>query len=165
VSPNKTITFWGLGCVAVLLAQAPEGCAASDPDLSSARAESAGDTTARDTTPRSALLRSMLVPGWGQWYNRRPLKAGLVFTATCGLAAGTIYQNQLLQDSSAQADRTTMRYRRNTLAIWLLVAVFYGMVDAYVDAHLRDFDTEIQQMAYAVRIAPYRPALAYSLCW
>lgn len=47
----------------------------------------AADTTtgARGRSPRGALLRSVVVPGWGQVYNGQPLKAPVIAAALGGL--------------------------------------------------------------------------------
>jgi len=42
-------------------------------------------------TPGGALRRSLLIPGWGQVYNRQPLKAPVVAGAVVGLAGFAVY--------------------------------------------------------------------------
>ena len=141
--------------------------AASATEEQTLPAEAASDSSAVDTVPRSALLRSMLVPGWGQYYNKRYFKSALIFGASCGLALGTVYKNQQLQRSSTEVERRFYRSQRNTFGIWLLGTILYGMADAYVDAHLRDFDREMQEMAFKLDLEyrSQRPFLVYRIRW
>src|SRR5687767_2088555 len=66
-----------LAALAVALA-APRARAADPP----ARVASPADSAARAAQPKSdpfkVMLRSALVPGWGQLYNHQPLKAAAV---------------------------------------------------------------------------------------
>jgi hypothetical protein len=90
--------------------------------------------------PTSAMLRSMALPGWGQWYNEKKFKAVIFGGAEIGLVADAIVQNQLAARSGNILDREFYRNNRS-LAIWYLgAAILYSMADAYVDAHLFDFD-------------------------
>ena len=135
-------------------------------EAQAAQTEATSDASAVDTTPRSALLRSMLIPGWGQYYNKRYFKSALIFGASCALTAGMIYENQQLQRSSTDVDRRFYREQRNTFGIWLLGTILYGMADAYVDAHLRDFDEEMQEMVLRMELTrSSRPFLVYRILW
>ena len=127
----------------------------------------ASDSSAVDTVPRSALLRSILVPGWGQYYNKRYFKSVLIFGTSCGLALGMVYEHQQLQRSATEAERSFYRSQRNTFAIWLLGTILYGMADAYVDAHLRDFDKEMEEMVLRIDLEcrSQRPFLVYRIPW
>ncbi len=103
------------------------------------------DTTAvRDTTrlpdPRGAMLRSILFPGWGQWYNGKKLKAGLVFAVETGLVANAVYQNSLASRATDERERFVYIDRRNQSLWWLAGAVLLSSLDAYVDAQLAGFD-------------------------
>ena len=125
----------------------------------------ASDSSAVDTVPRSALLRSMLIPGWGQYYNKRIFKSALIFGTSCGLALGMVYENQQLQRCSTEADRSFYRSQRNTFGIWLLGAILYGMADAYVDAHLRNFNSEMGEMVLRVDPLSRSQTLVYRIRW
>jgi hypothetical protein len=66
----------------------PDTTANVPPADSSIAAEDASTPTDRDLpTPGTALRRSLLVPGWGQIYNRDYIKAGLAVGAVGGLTA------------------------------------------------------------------------------
>lgn len=108
----------------------------------------AADTTGTDTTvwkpsPTGAAFRAFIFPGWGQSYNRKPLKAVLIGGIEQGLIFGVYREHQLFRDARRFGnDEAAGLYKeqRNRLA-WLLAAsVIYATVDAFVDAHLYDFD-------------------------
>ena len=108
----------------------------------------APDTTATSTPdstkyiPRSALLRSALLPGWGQFYNKRPLKGLFFGAAALGLLSSAIAENRSLGQAQTPSEHELRADRRNTRFLFLgLVATFAGL-DAYVDAHLDDFTIE-----------------------
>ncbi len=92
-------------------------------------------------SPRGALIRSAVLPGWGQWYNGAKWKTGLVAAGAAGLAANIIIQNRRAADSVTDDERAFYENSRNLT--WWWVAGLYGLTlaDAYVDAHLWHFDT------------------------
>jgi len=53
------------------------------------------DATVADSTrsPSGALRRALLVPGWGQLYNRQPAKVPVVVGALVGAGAFAVYQH------------------------------------------------------------------------
>jgi hypothetical protein len=89
--------------------------------------------------PTGALLRSLIFPGWGQFYNRKYSKAFLFFGGEAGLIATAIHLNQQVvsTDGNLQA---SYRNNRNTANWFLLATIVFSMLDAYVDASLADFD-------------------------
>lgn len=117
--------------------------------------------------PAGALWRSGVIAGWGQFYNKQYIK-GIVL---CGLEALTIYGIIYYADAARYerrefesygipergispdlAEKIAERdyhldlynnYRVNYEShIWLTaLVVVYSMLDAYVDAHLADFET------------------------
>lgn len=98
------------------------------------------DRSVKDSkSPRAAVLRSLFVPGWGQWYNEQKLKALLVFSAECSAVGAAIYWNQHVV-SGPDYYRDDYINWRNEAVWWLVGFVLVSMADAYVDAHLFDFD-------------------------
>lgn len=105
-------------------------------------------------SPTGALWRSFAVPGWGQIYNGKYWKAGGIIAAQ----AGTLYMavdNYVIARRYLREAReaTDEKIKREKLARhedyivetefwgWLFVAALtYSMMDAYVDAHLADWD-------------------------
>ena len=108
----------------------------------------------RHINPTGALLRSAFVPGWGQAYNRKYIKATVFTVGESWLAYG-IYNDWKKADryeknfkSSADPIYQAAEFKRfqdfrdkRNLKMWILAAsIFYSMFDAYVDAQLADFD-------------------------
>lgn len=91
-------------------------------------------------TPNGAMIRSAIFPGWGQWYNKKKFKAVVVFCAETGLLANAIYLNQQLVKSSEYYEREFYINNRNISVWWLVGVTLFSMADAFVDAHLADFD-------------------------
>lgn len=118
--------------------------------------------------PKVATLRSAILPGWGQWYNKKYWKIPIVYGAL-GITAGVFFYNlktykQLRQavvyrlDSDPSNDSLvnpefvnlsteSIRmyrnvFRQNIDYSVLVFLLFWGLnvVDATVDAHLKAFD-------------------------
>lgn len=106
-------------------------------------------------SPTGALLRSLAVPGWGQFYNRKYIKALVVAVGeTYCIVQAVRYWDLADQAWSRYTSDDSYNYlyygdydfyqdRRN-LFLWLSgLAIFLSIVDAYVDAHLAGFDVDI----------------------
>ena len=109
--------------------------------------------------PYGALLRSLAVPGWGQYYNRKYIKGGLV-TLLEGYFIYSLVDRQLkmndyldkragLATDSELYERYKNKYNeakadRDTALWWWLGIKFLSVVDAYVDAHLFQFQEEVE---------------------
>ena len=132
------------------------------------------DSVKSDTTlkpvhdPRKATLRSALIPGWGQAYNKQYWKIPLVY-AIVGIPAGTyVYNNkwykkskfayelrinkdsanfgkidpklQVLSTESLRFYRNEFRRSRDYSVLYTLLAWGLNVVDATVSGHLKEFD-------------------------
>jgi len=145
-------------------------------------------------SPRGALLRSLAIPGWGQFYNRHYFKVPIVYAGMGGLFGTAVYMNRRyklyrhaylyivrenedgspvfpeyredhdklleelgfppessLSDTEIESRRSRLapgfrsnrdKLRRNRDLLFIGVGLFYGLtvLDAYVSAHLLDFD-------------------------
>ncbi len=106
-------------------------------------------------SPSGAWLRSIACPGWGQLYNESPYKAAMFFGGACTVT-GIILWNQS-KYSNADGRYTAMslddplrertyrerefyRDQRDVAGLWLIGVYVLSAVDAYVGAHLFDFD-------------------------
>lgn len=85
-------------------------------------------------SPSGALLRSTVFPGWGQYYNRKPVKGIILMLLEAGLLTGLLLERE-------QPPLTGLTPAGGRLLYGLIGVHIYGMTDAYVDAHLADFDT------------------------
>lgn len=120
--------------------------------------------------PRKATIRSAILPGWGQLYNKKYWKAPLVWGAlgtTAGIYIYNVKNYRLLKDAyiylsdndqtndgqvdprfrnlSKEAIRSYRNsFRQNVDYSVLFFFVFWGLnvVDATVDAHLKSFDVD-----------------------
>jgi len=130
----------------------------------------------RKHIPRKATIRSAIIPGWGQIYNKKAWKVPIVYTAI-GIPVGTFFYNKSWYQKTSEAAKmlgseppdtanymnrvdpelyvffTTPNslgallnyrneFRRNMDYSILIALIMWGLniVDATVDAHLRDFD-------------------------
>lgn len=100
--------------------------------------------------PTSALFRSLLVPGWGQMANGKPVKA-LLFAGLQGWCIGAVvhYGNSAsnfkdeYEASTVTGNRNQYyamykdrRQERNKYLFFLGLTTLVSVFDAYVDAHL-----------------------------
>jgi hypothetical protein len=126
-----------------------------------------GDTARiRKPNPTGALVRSVVVPGWGQFYNKKYIKASVFFIGQGYLIYGIAsdWRNtdkhekgfKTSDDPAVKAAEFSLytKYRdRRNIKMWIMTAtIFYSMFDAYVDAHLADFDET--DKAYEVFLTP-----------
>lgn len=118
--------------------------------------------------PKIATLRSAILPGWGQVYNRKYWKIPIIYGAL-GVTAGVFFYNlktyKLLRKAVALRSDTILsndnqvdpqflnlstesireyrnEFRQNIDYSVLFFLIFWGLnvVDATVDAHLKAFD-------------------------
>jgi hypothetical protein len=133
--------------------------------------KTASDTTkkiAEEHSPRKATIRSAIIPGWGQAYNKKYWKIPIVYGAL-GTAAGFFiynrkeyidardaYRNKLDNDATNDhlikpkfqpIDPEAVRQYRIAVRQYvdysvLIFAVLWGLnvVDATVDGHLKSFE-------------------------
>ena len=94
-------------------------------------AEADADTTAVPS-PRGAMVRSLVLPGWGQFYNRRKVKGVVIAAAEVGSAVAFFVRRNDLRKNRIPGQAS----ERNVFLFTTLGVIFYSMVDAYVDAHL-----------------------------
>ncbi len=143
---------------------------------------------ATDSThsPQGALWRALVLPGWGQIYNRQYWKVPFVYAGLGGFAALARFMNEryllyrhaylyaIAPDRYPQyrdegerfravieAGRADLlrqyrdRYRRNRDLSYIALGLWYGLtvLDAYVHAHLYDFDVS-ENLQLTVHPAP-----------
>ena len=129
VKPTK----WAVLAVAILIGvwSGPSGA-----EVEEARVDTAQVDTARSvTSPRRAMLRSLALPGWGQFHNGRYIKGSIIAAAEVGSAVAFFVRRHQIGDDPEDGTR-----RRNLYLFTTLGIVFYSMVDAFVDAHLDGVD-------------------------
>ena len=98
----------------------------------------------------TAMVASAAYPGLGQLLNGTEYKAAIVCAVETFLVAGLVVEDRRARNSLRLYKQTNdERYydeyskhfdNRQALVWWATVAALYGLVDAYVDAHLAGFD-------------------------
>ncbi len=100
--------------------------------------EAAPDSSGRPT-PRGALIRSAVLPGWGQYRNDRPLKALSFAAAAAGFTALAVTESRGLARARTPSGHEERAARRNSAFLYVALTATFAALDAYVDAHLADF--------------------------
>ena len=110
--------------------------------------------------PTRAVLYSAAFPGGGQLYKRAWLKAGLVMGVQGFFIGSAIYhggernywrdlaentQDPFLQEQYLARSRDFGNELKNDIW-WLGITAGLSMLDAYVDAHLSDFESEKEKI-------------------
>ena len=116
-------------------------------------------------SPFWVMMRSALIPGWGQLYNGKWWKAVIFGGAESAFLYG-IYDEDRLADSAAAKARlypaeesywrsasSSHRARKKDYLWWGAVATLLSLGDAYVDAHLRRFDAEFRPEDSAILLS------------
>ena len=121
------------------------------------------DTTfVMQKSPWGAVARSAILPGLGQFYNESYWKIPVIW----GFAAWFIYewiQNNDLYKTNGdlyiqtgeelyRTYRDFYRDQRDNFTIYLVAVYLLNLIDAYVDAHLFDFDIDEDISTGALRM-------------
>ena len=143
-----------LVAVAVLM---PAVGAAADGTLESAGAgrrvvPGTAPGEAARTSGATAMVASAVYPGLGQLLNGKEPKAVIVSAVETFLIASLVMEDRRARNSlrlykqtnsDAHYDDYSEHFdRRQTLVWWAVVGAIYGLADAYVDAHLSDFEDD-----------------------
>lgn len=113
-------------------------------------------------SPWGAVLRSAVLPGFGQFYNESYWKIPVIWGVGALFISGWVYNNNLYQDnknlfietgnSLYKLNRDFYRDQRDNFTIYLVILYVLNLVDAYVDAHLFDFTVEQNFISGSSRI-------------
>lgn len=115
----------------------------------------------RFDAPRWVMLRSLAFPGWGQLHNGSWLKAAVLGGGEIWIIAGLVEDDRRVRQLRADAERAkaeadnerynqavdayNSRLNRFVSREWLLGGLLvYALMDAYVDAHFKDFKVEFE---------------------
>lgn len=108
-----------------------------------------------------AVLRSAALPGFGQFYNESYWKVPLFWGVlgyfgyqwnsnnTSYKTYKNLYNNSLLNGGIEEYYKKRELYRdqRDMFAVFMGLTYFLNLVDAYVDAHLFDFEVETNNLS------------------
>lgn len=101
------------------------------------------DSVAWMPNPTGAAVRSLILPGWGQAYVQQPFKAAIYGGLEFGFILSTYRQHRLFKealDDNRENDAEAYKENRNKISWYIAGVIIISMMDAYVDAHLFDFD-------------------------
>jgi hypothetical protein len=119
--------------------------------------------------PRSVMFKSMIIPGWGQIENRQIWKVPIIYGLFTGIGFYTVFLNDQYQDyraayynsfpenddfrfgptperleginpSQLQNSRNSFRNQRDFMFVVFGLAYGLNVLDAYIFAHMRNFD-------------------------
>lgn len=113
--------------------------------------QSVSDSTFQMTkSPWGAVARSAVIPGWGQFYNESYWKIPIIWGTAAWFVYNWVDNNNLYKDyktlyQNSQNEyyrrlRNFYRDQRDNFTIYLGLLYLLNLVDAYVDAHLFDFN-------------------------
>ncbi len=137
----------------------------------------------RPISPVGSIVRSSIIPGWGQYYSRSPIRGTLSIIGVGASVAGAlaahqsfqnIYTNQYLpsatidpksEEALAQYKRSNERYKLRQLFIYGAIGVWaYSVIDSYIGAKfynanakvntLIDEAKEIETLGVSVGVTP-----------
>ena len=153
---------------------------AQSTEASDSASSAAQDTAlfAMKKSPLGAMVRSAIIPGWGQFYNESYWKIPLVLGLTGFLSYGIISEHNNfieyrdLYDASITVNnpsgnlqlkqfREFYRNNRDTYGWWFLVTYLLQIADAFVDAHLYDFDISDEMHAGLVILPAGRLSVSF----
>ena len=130
--------------------------------------DSISDLAPKKHKPKTASLRSALIPGWGQAYNKKYWKIPIIYAGIGGLvyaldqnqkeyntlrqayifttdddtATIGLYQGRALSADVLASLRDTYRRYRDLSVVGLFAVYVLNIIDANVDAHLFEFNVD-----------------------
>ena len=103
-------------------------------------------------SPWGAVLRSAILPGWGQFYNESYIKVPVIWGGITALVLAWRYYDKRYKNNrnlyiqtgveGYKTYRDFYRDQRDLYSIYIGLAYLLNLVDAYVDAELFDFTVE-----------------------
>jgi hypothetical protein len=91
-------------------------------------------------SPWGAVLRSAILPGWGQVYTHHYIKAVLALSVNSFFAYQIYNYEKKWQDEKNES----FRNKRNLNSWYFALSYLLTMVDAYVEAYLYKFNTAME---------------------
>lgn len=111
------------------------------------------DTAEADTariikSPRGAMLRSLILPGWGQLYNGKFIKAAVFIAAESFIMYMYKKNHNNMKKAVSASEREYYMDQRNAYGWYMALAIILSITDAYVDAYLVNFDKDMKLSIY-----------------
>lgn len=130
-------------------------------------------------SPWQAMWRSLVLPGYGQYYNEQYWKVPLFVGATGYLVYNIIdNQNRFIDKRAAviaadangepsatlKVEREFYRDKRDEAAFYLLGVYVISIIDAYVGAHIYDFDVD-EDVSARLLLLPASGGIGLQMRW
>jgi hypothetical protein len=115
--------------------------------LPAAGADQAAPDRERPVSPAGAMLRSVIVPGWGQTAARQPARGALYFTVWSGGIFMIVKTNADLNAAKRAEDEELIDSRSQAREDWILFTGLWALlsgVDAWVSAQFAGFEGEVR---------------------
>ena len=113
-------------------------------------------------SPWGAVGRSLLIPGWGQFYNEDYWHIPVIWGFLGWFGYQWVQNNKEYQDNKdlfIQTENELYRLRRDfyrdqrdNFTIYFVLTYLLNLVDAYVGAHLFDFSVEEDYLLSSPRL-------------
>ena len=91
-------------------------------------------------SPMGAVLRSAILPGWGQVYNEKYLKGFFVLGVNGAFGYAIYHYHKEWEDTGEKQ----FQEKRNLYTWYFGLSYFLTLIDAYIDAYLYGFDKAIE---------------------
>jgi hypothetical protein len=133
------------------MAAAQDSVAVAPPADSSAPGLGPIARRGKSPPPRGALIRSLILPGWGQFHlNRKTM--GVIFLSTEAVFVGLVLREQgrIGDLRAAGADTSVVNAAKRKREDWIVLGLVNHVaagIEAYVTAHLFDFPDELKVRA------------------
>jgi hypothetical protein len=115
--------------------------------LPAAGADQAAPDRERPVSPAGAMLRSVIVPGWGQTAARQPARGAIYFTVWSGGIFMIVKTNADLNAAKRAEDEELIDSRSQAREDWILFTGLWALlsgVDAWVSAQFAGFEGEVR---------------------
>lgn len=113
-------------------------------------------------SPWGAVLRSAIIPGFGQYYTESYYKIPIIWGLGAWFVYGWISNNDKYKTNKDlyfnneleiyRTQRDFYRDQRDNFTIYLTLLYLLNLVDAYVDAHLFDFNVDEDLLTGSTRL-------------
>lgn len=113
-------------------------------------------------SPWGAVLRSAVIPGFGQFYNESYYKIPIIWGLGAWFVYGWIKNNDdyvtnkdlfiNTEQDIYKSRRNFYRDQRDNFTIYFVLLYLLNLVDAYVDAHLYDFNVDEDFLTGSTRL-------------
>lgn len=146
-------------------------------DLANSESEIQSNYAPLTKSPTVAMLKTLALPGWGQLYVENYIRAPIFAAAAGTLWYFTISNHLKYKDFQEQMnsieDKNSFDYQivknkketandnRDMAALYLIGIYTIAIIDAYVGAHLYDFNVN----QFSVSISPQNKLLTEKLTW